>query len=298
MAIASDIREWFLLREAAARADSMPKEAHATFHVAVLRAHQKREAAEALWAYGARAEALALAVAAVELVHGAAEAAGEGALPSAVLTAAGEARAKAVPVPALDADLSAAHEAVFRKLLEAHASLDQALLPVALDRKERRLVSGTRIGGTLLLFLTILVGAVWLARRPVQLHAEASASLSARHTPANVTDGADATEWVLPDQTPGFIDLSPLKPRPFKRLRVLNGKNGGNPDRAVLDADIEIWSSGKVIKTVPVNLGPFALKPDWRRIDLGTGATPIEKVRIVVKTWAGVSGAISEAVLE
>ena len=296
--IASDIREWFLLREAATRADKMPREAHAAFHLAVMRAHQKREAAEALWAYGARAEALALALAAVELVHGAAEAAGEDATPAALRSAAKDAQTKAEPVPALDAELGTEHETIFRKLLEAHAALDEALLPVALDRKERLRVSGTRIGGTTLLVLALLVAAVWLIRRPVQLRTEASATWSSRFAPANATDGVDATEWLLPDHTPGWLELAPAKPRPFTRLKVLNGKNGGNPDRAVLDADIEVWSGGKVIKTIPVNLGPFALKPDWRPIDLGTGATPVEKVRIVVKTWAGQGGAISEAVLE
>jgi len=201
-------------------------------------------------------------------------------------------------IPELEADLRAEHEAQFKKLVELQQALDDALLPVALDTVDRRRVRAVRVGGVVLLVVTAIVAAVWLARRPVQLKAEASASNGPRFPPQLATDGADATEWQLPDMAPGWIDLAPLKPRPFTRLKVLNGKGGGNPDRAVLDAEIEVWSQGKVIKTLPVNLGPFSLKPEWRRIELGTGSAPVEKVRIVVKTWAGQGGALAEAVLE
>lgn len=293
-ALGSDLREWFLLREAEARATGLAD--HAGFHALVQRAHQKRAAAEALWAYGARAEALGLARAALALAR---EAASKVGAPSVPEKLAGEAATLLeVVVPELDADLRAEHDAHFAKVAAAGQAYDEALVPVALDRRERRTVRAVRVGGTVLLVLVALLATVWLVRRPVQLKAEASASNGPRFPPQMATDGAEATEWQLPDQVGGWLDLAPLKPRPFSRLRILNGKNNGSPDRAVIEADLEIWAQGKVHKTIPVNLGPFSLKPEWRRIDLGTGALPIEKVRIVVKTWAGQGGAIAEAVLE
>lgn len=292
--LGSDLREWFLLREAESRAAGVKD--HGRFHALVQRAHQKRAAAEALWAYGARAEALGLVRAALALGKDAATMEGAPAVPEPLAT---DARALLeVVAPELDADLRPEHDAHFAKVTAAVSAYDVALLPVALDRRERRTVRGVRVGGTALLLLVVLGLAIWLVRRPVQLKAEASASNGPRFPPQMAVDGAEATEWQLPDLAPGWLELAPLKPRPFSRLRILNGKNNGSPDRAVLDADVEIWSQGKVQKTIPVNLGPFSLKPEWRRIELGTGAMLIEKVRIVVKSWAGQGGAIAEAVLE
>lgn len=293
-ALGSELREWFLLREAESRASGLKDPDR--FHALVQRAHQKKAAAETLWAYGARAEALGLMRDALAVAGQAAGVDGAPPLPEALVR---EATALLeVAVPELDVDLLSEHDTHFAKVGAAAAAYDAALLPIALNRKERRTVRAVRVGGAVLLLVLGVALAVFLARRPVKLHAEASSSNGPRFPPQMATDGVEATEWQLPDLVQGWLDLAPLKPRPFTRLRVLNGTNRGSPDRAVLQADVEIWSQGKVQKTLPLDLGPFSLKPEWRRLDLGTGAMPIEKVRIVVKTWAGQGGAIAEAVLE
>ncbi|MBL8716533.1 MAG: discoidin domain-containing protein [Myxococcales bacterium] len=296
--ISTEVREWFLLRDAEQRAAKMPAEQRTTLQRQVHQAQQKKEAAEALWAYGGRAEALALARAALELAHAASGADQAPPLPDEQRTEIEKALSASERLPVLDAEVEGEHQALFKTLVDLHAALDAVLLPLAFDDAERVRVRRTRVGGVAFFLIASLVFGVWLARRPVSLKTDASTSWGARFAPANVTDGVDSTEWLLPDATPGWLEVAPSKPRPFTRIKILNGKNSGNPDRGVLEADIEVWSGGRPIKTIPTNLGPFSLKPDWRSIDLGVGKTPVEKVRIVVKTWAGQGGAIAEVVLE
>lgn len=294
--LVSDVREWFLLRDAEARAAKLPAETRTAMHRDTVRAQQKKEAAEALWAYGARAEAIALARAALVLAREAAERGGI-AVQDETMTAMRAVLEATEALPGLDAEVTDAHVEQFRRLVELQGALDTAVLPVAYDDTERRRVRTSRIAGMAGLALAVIAFTVWQIRKPVSLKVEASTSWGARFAPANVVDGVDSTEWLLPDNIGGWIELAPAKPRPFRRLKVLNGKNSGNPDRAVLEADVEVWSAGRPVKVIPTNLGPFTLKPEWRTIELGVDG-PVEKVRIVVKTWAGQGGALAEAYLE
>lgn len=294
--VVSDVREWFLLREAAAQSAKLPVETRTAMHRDTVRAQQKKEAAEVLFAQGARAEAFGLARAALALAREAAERGGV-AVPEETATATRAILDATTTLPELEGEVTDAHVAQYRTLIDLQATLDAALLPVAYDDTERRRVRTSRIAGMAGLALAVIGFTVWQIRKPVSLKVEASTSWGARFAPANVVDGVDSTEWLLPDNAGGWIELAPAKPRPFKRLKVLNGKNSGNPDRAVLEADVEVWSGGRPVKVIPTNLGPFTLKPEWRTIELGVDG-PVEKVRIVVKTWAGQGGALAEAYLE
>jgi hypothetical protein len=98
------------------------------------------------------------------------------------------------------------------------------LLPRA--RKRIRIALALVLGATLLAAMLITLR-VWYRPRAI-----ASAVLSWEFPAAHAVDGLQATEWLLPDKTTGWLDVVFPSPRDIQKVTILNVHNRYFADRA------------------------------------------------------------------
>lgn len=254
-------------------------------HLALTR--QKREAAQHLFDHGDRAEASLLARAALVAARDAAQVVSFGTSTSDALL---------LPeLPLLDGQFELAHEELYEETLATTRAIEAELADATLDAKVARALRVGRPGfAALLLVALIVVVAVLLRPRPFSLAA------SVRSDPAvsvdHVMDGDDKTEWALPDNTVGHVDVIMSKPRTIKRVRILNSKNLPGPERGTKEFRVEVFVGGKVEKEIDDSFEKWSREPQWKTFDLGMNN--VERVRVVVKSWFGPGGGLSEIVVE
>ncbi|MBK7396089.1 MAG: hypothetical protein IPJ34_07240 [Myxococcales bacterium] len=144
----------------------------------------------------------------------------------------------------------------------------------------------------------ILVLAGYLATKllhPFGVRVIASAEYDVAHGASNVHDGREASEWLLPDQSAGFVDLR-FRRREVRAVRVLNGSNRPGPDRAVVDYELEVFDGDQLVRTVRGTFGPFQRRPQWQRIALDVKRAT--RLRFHVRSWAGSGGGLAELSLD
>jgi hypothetical protein len=286
------VRSFFLLddEEQTVRALSAPVRDKALELTRLAR--QKREAAELLRVGGARAESLALVRQAVELALEAGVSAGvdiDAIVDANALRAAVESAHK----PLSEEDFAAEHRTLFRRLAEGYDALEEKLQPYERTDSDRKRLRTLRLASAAFVVLAFAAGIVIRARRPPPLVTVSSANYDAKHSAECATDGDEVTEWLLPDNTLGWIDVGPRKPRKVKAIRMLNAKNRPGPDRAVLDYKIEVFAGGGVARAFDGTFGAFTVTPSWKQESLGVDR-PIERVRISVRSWSGMGGGLAE----
>jgi len=290
------VRRWigFFRVEGAGRGDKLDETDRAALVRDLALARQKREAARHLFHHGARADALALAVASLASARRAAEK-----VPAAedvVTRAASLARAIEVePLPELDDDVRPAHDDLLEELLDASLALESDLADATLVPRAARTLRGVRQGVALaLLVVAGLIAFLLLRKRPYAVEASATAepALVADH----LIDGDQQTEWALPDQTAGFVDFIPSRPRSVRRIRILNSKNLPGPDRGTREFRVEVTANGKVEKLVDESFTAFSREPQWKTIELGVDH--VQRIRVVVKSWFGAGGGLTEVVVD
>lgn len=183
-----------------------------------------------------------------------------------------------------------------RGVVDGEEPGDRALLTEVLEALEGRSESDRRellVQGTAILALLGYLALELL--HPFGVRVVASAEFDLGHRAENALDGREATEWLLPDHTAGWIELR-FRRRTVTGLRVLNGSNRPGPDRAVVDYDLEVFDGDVVVQTVRGTLGAFERRPHWQRIAFaGVRAT---RVRLHVRSWAGSGGGLAELRLE
>lgn len=130
---------------------------------------------------------------------------------------------------------------------------------------------------------------------PFGLHATASAEFDAAHGAQNALDGREASEWLLPNKTAGWLELG-VSARAVRTLRVLNATNRPGPDRAVIDWTVEVYDGETLKKSINGTFGPFRPRPEWHLIALDTARAT--RVRFLVRSWAGKGGGLAEVVLD
>jgi hypothetical protein len=285
-------RDFFAVK----RAGELPEEARAAVAHDLALARQKHDAARILLRNGARAESLSVALQAFALSKKAAEQ-----VPAhertAKLVAAADRSLAARAVPDLEEGFVAADEETLDAVLAAVSALDSDLSDATLAPSARPRVRATRIGATVLAILAALYTVRWAAKRPPHLTVEASSSYSSNFLPQRVVDEEPATEWLLPDHTLGWLDVSPLQPTKLKRIKLLNSRNSPGPDRAIGEFKLEVFAGGRVVKTIEDAFPPFNKLPQWKTIELGV-VEPIDKIRISVKTWQGDGAGLAELSVE
>jgi hypothetical protein len=204
----------------------------------------------------------------------------------------------AIRIPALNRDAGSTEADAFRALGEALATADAALDASVLTAGE---IAGHRVARSawLLAALGALAGAAWYALRPgPDVVATASAVYAGDPIfgPDRVLDGESATEWLLPDRTPGAIELTLRAPRRVTAVRLVNGHNREFNDRAIRDYEIELYAGQRLVKKLS---GSFAqLVPAPAPVSIRADADGVDRVRVVVKSFHREGAALAEIALE
>ncbi len=105
----------------------------------------------------------------------------------------------------------------------------------------------------------------------------------------NAVDETPRTEWVLPDSTPGWIEIEFPEPRATSTVRILNGTHH---QRAVGDWELGAWAGDALVAEATGNCGALQPSPQWQTVQLRGEA--VTRVRLTVRTWTGASGALAE----
>jgi len=167
-------------------------------------------------------------------------------------------------------------------------SADHALTPRArkLRRFRRSLLSGA------LVILVLLIGCrLW--GRP---RAEASAIHSEPHSAKNAVDGLEATEWLLPDSTPGWIDVTLPAARTVHSIRLINARNVFYADRATRAVHVTAFTERGPAASVD---GAFAAFSETRSVlDLPLEAREVARIRVEILSYFKSGGGLAEIEIE
>ena len=109
---------------------------------------------------------------------------------------------------------------------------------------------------------------------------------------APALDGLEGTEWLLPETTPGWIDVLPPKPRALKRVRLTNAHNEYYLDRASKKVRVTAFSEAGPVGSVEGAFEEF--KQDTSILDLRLEAQNVVRVRIEVLSFFKRGGGLAE----
>lgn len=308
--IVDSFLEYLLLRRAELRATQTPN-AMRTEALARLRlGRQKYTAADLLWSNGQLAEALVLARAALLTTLDAAaaldangdwrEALRDAALDPATIarieSAEGEARSREQPV--FDVEVRPEHETRFEAMLSARRAVDNALVDATRNPAEVRLLRKLRVTGAVALALFGATGAVLAFRHLERPTATASAhvTIDGGFPASNAIDDDPSTEWILPDQTPGWLEVRLARPRSIRAVRLLNSHNRQFNNVATRDYTIEIYAGDRLLSSVDGTFPELVPTPQWRSVPIR--AEGVTRVRFLVRTWHAAAGGLAELRLE
>lgn len=123
-------------------------------------------------------------------------------------------------------------------------------------------------------------------------HARASSIISAPHSAANTIDGLEATEWLLPDATPGWVDVMFHSARAVHGITLVNAHNVFYLDRAAQAVRVTAFTERGKAASVE---GSFArLTQDRSTIELPLRAEGVIRVRVDVLTYFNRGGGLAQ----
>lgn len=207
-----------------------------------------------------------------------------------VIEAARQRSAKAFPV--LDDQVTAADGELFQQLVTARRHVDRVLAPASMTPGQLAWTRVSRIGFATMLGLAVAFGVYFLLRTPAGVQATASGQWSAEFTPQHVIDGDEATEWILPDRQPGWVDLRITPPQHIETLRLKNSHNRHYNDRATNEYTVEIYSNGQVVRTIEGSWQGINPRPPWT--EHAVGVDDVERIRFNVRSWHRNGGGLAE----
>ncbi|HEY5373475.1 MAG TPA: hypothetical protein VIK01_07295 [Polyangiaceae bacterium] len=167
-------------------------------------------------------------------------------------------------------------------------STSKALTPRARTRRRwRRSLLVAALG-----FLALLI-CYRLWGRP---RAQASAIHSEPYPANNAVDGLEATEWLLPDRTSGWVDVMLPAARTVHRVRLVNAHNVFNADRATRAVHVTAFSRRGPAVSVD---GAFAAFSENRSLlELPLEAHDVTRIRVEVLSYFKLGGGLAEVEIE
>ena len=166
----------------------------------------------------------------------------------------------------------------------ARVSARRAMTPRA--QKIARWRWGVAVGATLVVALLFMMS-LW--GRP-RVHA--SGVISAANPASNVIDGLEATEWLLPDATPGWVDVLFPSSRTVHSVRLLNAHNVFYADRGARAVRVTAFAAQDKVASVE---GSFARLTEERSVlDLPLEARGVTRVRVEVLSYFQAGGGLAE----
>jgi hypothetical protein len=180
--------------------------------------------------------------------------------------------------------------------------LDRDVARADVDRAERALRLIEELDGEvrsngqrrawMALGVGIVIAALVLALRPspaIEVTASASYDAIPDHGPGAVLDGNVETNWLMPDRTPGWLDLRFAAPREVSGLVIRNGTNAPYQDRAVERMEVVIFDeAGAMLASTEQRLSL------GEEVSIEVEASNASRVRIYVRSWHRAGGALDE----
>jgi hypothetical protein len=159
----------------------------------------------------------------------------------------------------------------------------------ALTPRARKLRRWRRSSLSLALLVLLLLIGYRLWGRP---RAEASAIHSEPHAAKNAIDGLEATEWLLPDGTSGWVDVLLPTTRTVHGVRLLNAHNVFYADRGARDVRVTAFTERGPAASVD---GAFAAFSETRSaLDLPLEARDVTRIRVEVLSYFKSGGGLAE----
>jgi hypothetical protein len=144
-------------------------------------------------------------------------------------------------------------------------------------------------------FLAILALAFWRAPSP-SLHASASASFAKDYGAEQAVDGSAFTEWLLPDNQAGWMDVEFSRPRKVFQVALRNSKNRPFMDRATKDFDLVAYWGDEIRSTNHGNFEAIGKGRDAYTIELG--GIEVTRIHIAVLSFHGAGGGLAEVTIK
>ena len=152
----------------------------------------------------------------------------------------------------------------------------------------RRLYIGLAV---VLVPIAVIAGSVFAFQR-ARPKVVASVAYNETYPPEQAVDGLEATEWLLPDGTNGWIDLIFKKPRSVKSVTLVNCHNGGFVDRSSGKVRVTAFSGDKIVATAD---GEFdKVSGERAALDLPLVGRDITRVRAEALSVLGRGGGFAE----
>jgi len=137
-----------------------------------------------------------------------------------------------------------------------------------------------------------VLAALFVVFRPgpaIEVTASGSYDAIPNDGPGAVLDGDPETNWLMPDRSPGWLDLRFDAPRQVWGLRIRNGTNAPYRDRAVERIEVALFDeTGAMLASTERTL---ALGEE-AQIDVS--GSRVKRVRIYVRSWHRAGGALDE----
>jgi len=140
------------------------------------------------------------------------------------------------------------------------------------------------------LALVLLVLVLWrLWGRPV---ATASAVYSPHHPAANAIDGLLATEWLLPDETTGWLQITYSSPRVVHAVRLMNAHNIHFQDRGAENVRVTAYCEHRAVASAEGRFAEIVAGPS--PLDLNVNADCVTHLRVEVLSYFKTGGGLAE----
>lgn len=305
----SSVMEFFLLEDLRKHSAKVVGDVQGQVCNLVEQSRQHAAAADVLCAGGQRAvalhharQALMLAVDAVALHAGSKDPAQwAGHLLAAGMSSAACTRVMSVvaevegmALPPREDDVGLRHARVLEAMLAQQRALVGAVAPSTWDAAQIRAVSILRTGMLAVLVVAGL-GVAWRLAFPPPWAVQASETIDVKnpkYAAVNVVDGRTATEWILPDARPGWVELKTKRPRRVQGVRLLNSHNAPHNDRATREFRVELYAGSALVAARDGVFTELAVLPEWMNVDV-SGAD-VDRVRVAVRSWHKTGGGLAE----
>jgi hypothetical protein len=154
-------------------------------------------------------------------------------------------------------------------------------------RRRRRLYGGAALAA--LVIVAVLIATSLVGRPSVT----ASSSFPYEPHPASYAlDGMAATEWLLPDGTPGWLQIDFSSPRRIRSVRLLNAHNRYFMDRASERVRVTAFSGQWPVATVE---GRFdRINIERSQLDLPLDAEKVSRLRVEILSFFRIGGGLAE----
>jgi hypothetical protein len=190
--------------------------------------------------------------------------------------------------PQLERDLTALHRELLERLAVGRRRSIAQLRHAGARRRRQRLAA---LG---LLASLVVVAAFALLRNVPTV--QASSTYSSDFPASQAIDGLRKTEWLLPQQSAGWLELSFARPRAVRSVVLLNAMNGSYRDRAAKSLKLEAYSRAVLVASAKAEFP--AIEHDKRSLAIDLVARDVTHVRITVTSFYGNGGGLAEVTVK